>query len=116
MTYQKLPVPSKISLRWEAWQGFGAAEIPKTILCTALFAALSTAFIVAVWHFKVLTVAALSIVFWTTFFCGFFSRAVNNQSIYDFLANLWRFRHSQQHFLYHRRKERVYLVQEEKRR
>ena len=111
----KLPVPENIPLRWELWRGFGMPELIRSAVIFGVVLAGCIAFAyVSTWPGR--QIAAVLTAIFSLFFCfGFFAKANQNQSIYDYLMLRRRYRRSQQTFRFRREEEKIYYVPEEKR-
>lgn len=107
----KIQIPVNITLRPEIWQGFGVAELFKSLLITAVVGAGALAFyMVSDSEFKVI-IAMLSVVFSFAFGVGLFSKMDNNQSIFDFYKRRGDYGKRQQKFNYKTEEGGIYHVE-----
>lgn len=109
---KSLQVPENISLRWEAWRGFGGPELIKSTVITGVALAVS---IVLVKSKLIPLIAAVGIVIFAFAICvSLFSKIENNQSIVDYILKAARFKKEQQFFIYKKtNEEEVTLYGEE---
>lgn len=107
-----LQVPENISLRWEAWRGFGGPELAKSSLISGIALVVS---IVLTKARLIPLIAAVGIVIFSFVICvSVFSKIEMNQSIVDYIAKAIRFKKEQQIFAYRKNnKEEVALNGEE---
>ena len=107
-----LPVPENISLRWEAWRGFGGPELAKSSIITGIALVVS---IVLAKAKLIPLIAAVGIIIFTFAICvSVLSKIEINQSIVDYIAKAARFKKEQQIFVYRKNdKEEITLNGEE---
>lgn len=106
-----LPVPENISLRWEAWRGFGGPELAKSSVVTGITFALS---IVLVKAKQIPLILAVGLVIFTFAICvSVLSKIENNQSIVDYIAKAIRFKKEQQIFMYRKKDDEEVMLNDE---
>ncbi|MEA4894076.1 MAG: hypothetical protein VB064_02310 [Oscillospiraceae bacterium] len=93
-----LQVPENISLRWEAWRGFGGPEFLKSSVVSGIALAVS----IVLYKAKLIPlIFAVGLVIFTFAVCvSLLSKIEYNQSIVDYIAKAVLFRKEQQLFVY----------------
>lgn len=98
-----LQVPENISLRWEAWRGFGAPELVKSLVITSINLVIS---IVLVQAGVMPIILAVGVVIFTFAICvSLLSKIENNQSIVDYIHKAAKYKKEQQLFQYRKIQE-----------
>lgn len=98
-----LQVPENISLRWEAWRGFGGPELTKSAIISGIALAVA---IILVKAKLIPLIAAVGIVIFSFAICvSVLSKLENNQSIVDYISKAARFKKEQQIFQYIKKNE-----------
>jgi len=108
----KLPVPENISLRWEAWRGFGRGELAATLAVTAGAAALAVLLVKACELHMLLAVGGVLIVF--SLRVSVLTKVENNQSVADYFARKIRYGKEQQTFVYVTKREEIVYAEKRK--
>lgn len=110
---KKLPVPENIPLQREIWHGFGKEELVRSCIVTSVVLVL-TICICLIGNVREPVVVIAGVTTLTVFLSiNFFSRLDQNQSIYEYLVRLRRFRTEQQTFHFKHKKEVIHFVAED---
>ena len=108
---EKLMIPENIPLRWEAFRGFGFAELLRSMV---VFAVVVTGLVVynvvSTSPIKMLT-SVVIVLFFAAVCAGLFAKQQNNLSMYDYIRLSMRFAKQQKRY-YSQPEELIYAEKE----